>query len=425
MASPLTADTAQTHRWPRFLLTFGIAFFAVCPVLAHLVGAYISDGNTFAIVLTIDSCILASMAVAAVRIGLSMGNLSDHYGLVPALTCMVLFWGYWLCINILSPSTNPDMGKQVYHALFWIIMPLSIGLMWSRWLQVSTLFPCMIVLCAVFILALCLRWAMGEGTYKSGRWHPGMALGAISSGRYACMSLWVFVLACLCPASIVPRWAKILSLCCMAPSLLMMVASNARGPWLALAATCLLTAVPLSRFVLAAIRRDTRILVGVVMAVVCCAGLLIWQIGNIDSDFSRLFTIKNDGGSAEGRLSGAHDHLQLLVTTPLGILSGFGYGHGLFYPHNVTLEALINGGILLLCFWLGMVATAVYIWMVRIPSTSVPGLLVFGLFCQYLIGTQVSSNIATDFTWYFPLLLSMRAAKRPEGDGPLHIQWNR
>jgi len=201
------------------------------------------------------------------------------------------------------------------------------------------------------------------------------------------------------------------ALACLPLALLMMVAANARGPWLALAVTVAVTGLPLARLLADRIRRDTRVLAVVVLAVAVAAGFVAWQIAGVESDFDRLVTLTADGGSAAGRVTLVHDHLQLLRDTPMALVSGCGYGHGLFYPHNVLIEALVNGGLIQVFLLLAMFGVAIYVWRSRRGATDVPSLMVAGLFLLSLVGSQVSGSIAGDLTWFFPLLLILVTTK--------------
>jgi len=184
-----------------------------------------------------------------------------------------------------------------------------------------------------------------------------------------------------------------------------MIAANARGPWLALAVTMAITVLPLMRQIGLRILNDARILAVIGLAVAVIGGFIASQVGTMESDFNRLFTLTNDGGSAAGRVTLVHDHLQLLINTPLAIFSGCGYGHGYFYPHNVIVEALVNGGIVSCTLLLAMMLGTVLIWIFLARRDDVPVLVCFGLFIISLMGSEVSGSIGTDLTWYFPLLL--------------------
>jgi hypothetical protein len=399
------------------MLALAFAFFAGCPVLANLVGTYLADGQSFGVTAGIACGFLLMASLAALRLGFPRDAFSAMGGPLAALAVIGgVFWTHWILLNLLSPSPQPMMAHQVLQAAVWILMPMLLFALWRRWIDVHLVIRMLVVIDVVFVAGLSLRWLLDLGINQGGRWHAGYSLEAIRSGRYATMSSWVFALAALCPAVIIPFRLKLLALAGLPLALLMMVAANSRGPWLALAITVAVTGVPLARLLAVRIGQDARILAVLLLAAAGIAGFIAWQIGGVESDFDRLFTLTSDGGSAAGRVTLVADHLRLLQDTPLGLLSGCGYAHGLFYPHNVLIEALVNGGLLACLLLLAMYGTAIQAWLALGRYDDVPGLLVFGLFLLSLAGSQVSGSIAGDLTWFFPLLLLLTLARRPTAD---------
>ena len=399
--------------WAGELLAFAFAFIAGCPVLANLVGTYLADGSSFTITLAFAVLAIVAVVVAASRIGMPRQALTRLTGTSLALACVAIaFWGHWMLLNVLSPSPQPQMRYQTIQALVWIVIPFFLFLAWGRWLDPHRVIRWMVILFALFIIALSVRWALGLGYYHSGRWHAGKSLEAIRSGRYATMALWVFSLAALCPAKVIPLGVRILAMGCLPLGLFMMIATNARGPWLALTTTVVLTFLPLSRLLATRIGRDVRVLGVLLLTVIGIGAFVASQIASVESNFERLFSLNKDGGSAAGRTTLWRDHLNLLQETPQALLSGCGYDHGLFYPHNVLIEALTNGGALLLALMLAMLGVGAYAWVARSPRDDVPSLLLGGLFIISAMGSQVSGSIATDLTWFFPLLLVLAVARR-------------
>jgi hypothetical protein len=401
------------------MLALTFAFFAGCPVMANLVGTYIADGQSFGVTAGIACGFLLLAGIASLRLGFQRDALSTMRGHLLAIAVIgSLFWTHWILLNLLSPSSQPMMANQILQVTVWLLLPLLIFALWRRWINVYLVLRLLVVVDALFVIGLSLRWLLDLGINQGGRWHAGYSLEAIRSGRYATMSLWVFALAALCPAEVIPLRLKLLALAGMPLALLMMVAANSRGPWLALAITIAVTGIPLARLLAVRIGQDVRILAVLLLA---CAGIAVfiaWQIGGVESDFDRLFTLTSDGGSAAGRVTLVSDHLRLLTETPLALLSGCGYGHGLFYPHNVVIEALVNGGLISVVLLLAMYATTFHAWLAMGRRGDVPTLLVFGLFLLSLAGSQVSGSIAGDLTWFFPVLLMLTLAQRPMADLP-------
>jgi len=399
-------QTVRIVRWPRVVLAGACAFFAGCPVLSNLVSTYVADGQSFAITAAIAISMLLALVIALVRIGMPAPAGQSMLGTIQALAAVgALFWSHWILINLISPSPQEQMHYQVLQAGIWLLAPLVIFVIWRDWLDPYLVIRMMILVYAVFIIGLAARWALDLGFYQSGRWHAGKSLEAIRCGRYATFSLWVFGVSLLCPARAVSARYKAVAVVCLPLSVLMMIAANARGPWLAMAITLLMTSVPLGRLLYARISKDARILAAVGVGLLVVLAFVATQISRVQSDFDRLFTLTNDGGSAEGRITLVHDHLHLLHDTPLAIISGTGYSHGYFYPHNVLIEAMVNGGLLSLALLLSMIAITLYAWLWQSRRDDVPCLLFVGLFLLSLCGSEVSGSIASDLTWFFPLLV--------------------
>ncbi len=404
-----------TPLWPGRALALAFAFLAGCPVLANLVGTYVADGNSFAITASIACATLLLAGIAAMRLGLPREAITGLRGPLLALSIIgLVFWTHWIVVNLISPSPQPMMHYQVLQASVWMLLPMLVFLLWRQHIDGFLVLRILVVLDCIFVFGLSLRWLLDLGLYQSGRWHAGLSLEAIRSGRYATLALWVFALAALCPVEVMPAKLKLAALACLPLALLMMVAANARGPWLALVVTVLVTGIALAHLLANRIRRDARVLAVAILAVALATGFVAWQIAGVESDFNRLGTLTEDGGSAAGRLTLVHDHLQLLQDTPLALLSGCGYAHGLFYPHNVLIEALVNGGLIEFFLLLAMFAVVFYVWRSRRGADDAPSLLIIGLFLLSLVGSQVSGSIAGDLTWYFPLLLLITTTSRPE-----------
>lgn len=412
----MIADPAP---WPGRMLALAFAFFAGCPVLANLMGTYIADGQSFGVTAGIACGFLLLAGLAAVRLGFPRDALNALRGPLFAFAIISsLFWTHWLLLTLLSPSPQPMMRNQILQVGVWLLLPMLLFALWRRWIDAYLVLRLLVVVDALFVLGLSLRWLLDLGVNQGGRWHAGYSLEAIRSGRYATMSLWVFALAALCPAAVIPFRLKLLALAGMPLALLMMVAANSRGPWLALAITLAITGIPLARLLAARIGQDARILAGLLLVAAGIAAFIAWQVGGVESDFDRLFTLTSDGGSAAERVTLVADHLRLLHETPLALLSGCGYGHGLFYPHNVLIEALVNGGLIAFVLFLAMYGVAIHAWLVLGRRDDVPTLIVFGLFLLSLVGSQVSGSIAGDLTWFFPLLLLLTLARRPNEGSP-------
>ena len=403
---------------PSLVLAVVIAFFATCPVLLHLFATYVADGNSFADTGGGTCAALALAGLAALRIGLPLRELGAMHGPTLALACIAgLFWSHWILLNVLSPSPQAQMANLPIQGVLWLSLPMLLCFLWRNAIDMAQLARVAIVLSAVYIIALTGRFVLGLGHYQSGRWHPGDALESIRAGHYAGSALWIFLVACVCPARLVPGWFKLVAFVSIPLAAFMVVATNSRGPALSLAATILCTSVPLAKILAGRISRDARLLVVLLVGVSVTALFIASQLGSVESDFARMTTLTRDGGSAQTRVTLWQDHMQLISDTPWGVISGFGYDHGLFYPHNVLIEALVDGGVLSFGLALGMIFVALRAWFAPRLRGDELTLLFGGIFIFDLIGSQVSGSIPIDSTWYGALLLVLRHEEVSERRG--------
>lgn len=398
---------------PSRTLCLVLALFAGCPVLLNLAGAYIADGATFLFTTGGSLAALALAAGAALLRGIPLRDLATFAG--PPLALAVaggLFWLDWLGTGFVSPSPIDQLRNLAFQGLLWIAVPIALALIWRRSVDTVVVLRWMIVLCTLYVIGLLLRWALGLGYYHSGRWHAGESLEAIRSGRYAALALWVFAVSLLCPAAMIDRRLR---WCCLAGipiAAFLLVATNARGPWLSLAVVVVATAAPIARRLARLIGRDARTLLWLVLGAAGTGMFVLWQVGSVESDFERLFSVTNDGGSAAGRIDLWRDHLGLIGENPLVLLVGAGYAHGLFYPHNILLEALTAGGVPQLLLLLAVFATALWAWLGRSRPGDMPTLLFGGLFLLGLMGAQVSGSVGNEMMpWYGALLLVLRTGE--------------
>ena len=404
---------AATTPWARQVLCLVLALFAACPVLLNLAGTYIADGQTFLITTGSSLAALLLTCVAALRIGLPVADVAGLSGALLGVTLAGgAFWFQWLAVSFISPSPLEQLRNLVYQSLVWIIAPLVLFTVWHRSIDTVLVMRWMVILCLTFVVGMLARWALGLGIYHSGRWHAGESLEAIRSGRYSALALWVFTIALLCPREMITDGIRRASLVGIPLAVFLLVVTNARGPWLALAVTLLITAGPLATRLAGLINRDARRLLWLLLGIACTGMFVLSQIGAVESDFDRLFTVTNDGGSAAGRIDLFEQHAQLIVNTPIMLLCGFGYSHGLFYPHNMLLEALVAGGIPCLLLLLTVIGLTVHCWLTRPDREDMPTLLFVGIFIFGLVGAQVSGSVGNEMMpWYGALLLALRVAE--------------
>lgn len=386
-----------------------LAFFAGCPVLLNLFGTYIADGESFAITAGGTFLALALGGLVALRLGTPQRDFAALHGPVLALSVVAgLFWADWFAITLISPSPQEKMANLPIQSLLWYSLPMSMAILWRRWIDLAQVARILLVMSSVYVAGLTMRYLLGLGHYHSGRWHAGDSLESIRSGHYAASAIWVFIICCCAPAHLVPRGLKLLALFSMPFAVFMVIATNSRGPTLALGAIFLFTSIPLLSMLISVFGRDARLLVLLILVVAATGIFIAAQIGSVESDFGRLVTLTNDGGSAQERLGFWHDYVQLLQNEPVGLLSGLGYDHGLFYPHNVPLETVTVGGLPMLVLLACMIGIGFRAWLAPSMRSDPLALLFAGYFVFNLIGAQVAGSIASDATWYGALLLVLR-----------------
>ncbi len=411
-----TRSLSPPYAAPSNVLAGMLAFFAGCPVLLNLLGTYVADGESFAITAGGTLLILAASGLATLRLGAPQRDFLSMQGLVLALAIVTaLFWGDWLALTVLSPSPQEKMGNLAIQSVLWYSLPITMIILWRRWIDLEQVVRYMLVLASIYVIGLTLRYMLGLGHYHSGRWHAGDSLESIRSGHYAALALWIFIIGCCSPAGAMPRKLKLLALGSMPLAIFMVIATNSRGPTLALALIFLVNALPLARLLAGVFSRDARLLLVLIVAVAASGIFVASQIGSVESDFGRLVTLTNDGGSAQERFGFWHDYVQLLSGAPHAMLTGLGYGHGLFYPHNVPLETVTAGGIPLLLLLIAMIAIGFRASMAPCMRGDPIALLFAGFFVFNIIGAQVAGSIATDATWYGALLLVLRHEERISG----------
>ena len=219
-----------------------LAFFAGCPVLLNLFGTYIADGESFAITAGGTFLALALGGLVALRLGTPQRDFAALHGPVLALSVVAgLFWADWFAITLISPSPQEKMANLPIQSLLWYSLPMSMAILWRRWIDLAQVARILLVMSSVYVAGLTMRYLLGLGHYHSGRWHAGDSLESIRSGHYAASAIWVFIICCCAPAHLVPRGLKLLALFSMPFAVFMVIATNSRGPTLALGAIFLFT----------------------------------------------------------------------------------------------------------------------------------------------------------------------------------------
>lgn len=373
------------------------AVFGGAAALINLLGAYLADGSSFVITVGCTLVLLGLAGADAVRCGIPVDRTLRMRG--PLLLTSLCFAWFWLCyfaVSAASPPLSGMMRSLPPMAFLWILVPVGLLVAYRRRIDTWALYRMMVALAGVYVIALNARFALGLGYYHSGRWHAGESLEAIRSGRYAAVALWLLATTWVVPRAACPGWLRWAALAAMPLALFALIFCNARGPWLALALTAAACGFEFARRGASRLLADARLAAVAGLAVVATAVLMWLKLGDVASDFGRLFTLTDDGGSAEGRTILIGQWLYLLTEDRGAWLVGAGYSHGLFYPHNLVVEALVAGGALMLVPFVVWVATVTWVGYRSGGRWSSPVMPFFGLFVLGLIGAQISGAIGNE-----------------------------
>lgn len=383
-----------------------VALLACCPVLVNIVATYISDGASFMI--TTGSSVLVVIVMISVVVYRGITPRFDGALGAFALISMI-FWGQFFILALSFPSQNSEslMKMLPAYAVLWIVVPLTCMLLGRHVIDTRDVFSAALILMAMYVLLTALRFSLGLGKYHAGRWNPGESLEAIRAGRYTATAVFVFIVTLTMPDAV--RWQRIVAALSLGPACFLLLSANARGPWLALCCGFLLTAPGIFKMMIQRVTQDVRI--GVMAAVLGLAVVvgIGSMLGSVESNFARLFDPSQDGGSAAGRSLLLYDYLDLFNAQPSGWLTGFGYGHELFYPHNLFVEIISVGGFPMLCLFLILLGL-VFVRGLG-PAWRGDGLAVvfFGLLIIGLAGSQFSGSLANELMpWLTAPLVLMR-----------------
>ena len=382
-----------------------IALFAAAPAMLNLIGAVLSDGNSFAIVAGGAIALLVCAAIASIWRGWPSRALSGLDGL--PLLLAVLAGIFWFCQSTLWMSGRREIADVAYTAV-WLIAPMSLALLWRDHLDVRWVVRAMAVCGMVFITALAAHYLSGGGFQHSGRWHAGHSLEAIRCGRYAVVALWLMLLVLADPDPLIPRSLRLAILVTLPLALLMLLVSNARGPWLAFVLALVVTAIPLWRLIWPRLAGDARLMALALVVAAASAVFLINQLVGSETRFGRLVDASQDGGSSASRMRWIGAHINLFNQSDWNLLFGTSYQHDLYYPHNIALEALVAGGLPHLFLLVGSLAIAPIAWLTGAQRNDPIALALIGVWVIGLAGAMVSGSIASEtLPWHATLLLAL------------------
>ncbi len=403
------------------VLAWSIALLAGCPVLINLAGTFVRDGDSFVITTGSSVAILGALFTVVALRGASLAWSSE---LLLFAGISAVFWLHYLTLALLCPSLCPEpvMRMLPFYAALWIVTPLCLALLTRHAVDSGRIFHAMVVLMAVYVGLTLVRYLLGLGTYHAGRWNPGASLEAIRAGRYAAAALFVFLVAAIAPA-VTPR-IRLTAMLALGPALFLTLVANARGPWLALFAALATAGIPLAAMLVRRIREDARVaFIALLFAGSLIAGLAL-SLGSAESNFMRLIDPTQDGGSADGRGALLMDYITLLNQHPSAWFTGLGYGHDLFYPHNILVEMISVGGLPMLALFLCVIALTVARGVSLLRRGDAIGMTFFGLFALGLTGSQFSGSLGNELMpWFMSLLVLIRAedvANEESPEEPVH-----
>jgi hypothetical protein len=378
-----------------------------CPVILNLLGAVlwptfdVRMQVAYSLVLpgNILLCCLASVSFSS-KLKISIGK-----GQRQVIFVVAFYWLYWLFLHFTRPSSDVRLAKDYAYGVFWVIMPGIFIIINSSNLKISKLINYIYILLSVYIFIIIIHFFVGNGYYHSGRYHPGANLGAIMAGRYAALATFVSLVFLLFGRK---RNMKktILHLVIFVSSLYTLSLINARGPTLGfVVAFCLLSPFLLKQINEIFAKNKSLSVATFLLFSLLLVGVL-YKLGQSESNFSRLVSVSNDGGSAMSRLTQWSTYLSLFGENPLFIIFGAGYSHNMFYPHSIYVETLVCGGVfhfLLMLIFMGYIFNKFYRTSKFVNRNTI---MLFGCFIIGLMGSAVSGSIGSEpLMWLFGLLL--------------------
>ncbi len=373
-----------------------LAVFTASPALLNLLGVWSADGRSFTIVFGGTLLLLGAMGLMVAVGGVGFRALGALRGpALVAVACAAVFWCGYLLVAVLRPAGGGTMRTMPVYALLWNIVPLLFVLAVHHRLDHRRLLSALVLVAAAYVWGLTGHYLARGGYYHGGRWHPGESLEAIRAARHAAIAAWICFAALLAARGRLSTPVRWLAVASLPPAALIMVVANARGPWVALGAVLLFTGPVWLRQL--GVQVSRRAVLGVALVVVLAAivGFVLWHMAGVRSDFERLVSLTADGGSAIQRVALNRQWLAIVDVDPALLVTGAGYGHGLYYPHNIVIEALVAGGVPLLLSLVGF-CVAVGVRGARIAGQDPAGLCYLGLFVIGLVGAQFSGAIATE-----------------------------
>ncbi len=200
---------------------------------------------------------------------------------------------------------------------------------------------------------------------------------------------------------------KLLALFSMPFAVFMVIATNSRGPTLALGAIFLFTSIPLLSMLISVFGRDARLLVLLILVVAATGIFIAARIGSVESDFGRLVTFTNDG-AAHRSASGSGTTTYSCSRTNLWVCSaGWATTTG-----SCTRTTSLSSRDRRRATHVGPAGVhdrdRFRAWLAPSMRSDPLALLFAGYFVFNLIGAQVAGSIASDATWYGALLLVLR-----------------
>ena len=382
-----------------------LAFLIATPTLLNLAGVLIDDGNSFAIVAGGAFLLVGCAGVACLGRGWPRGGLLGLAGLPLALA--ILGAVFWTIQSTLWISGRNDVEEIAYSAV-WLLAPAGLALVWRDHLDLRWLVRAMAVCGAAYVAAMTVHYLSGGGYQHSGRWHAGTSLEAIRCGRYAVVALWVMLLVLADPDPAMPRGLRLALASALPLALLILLVSNARGPWLAFVIALLVTAVPLWRLVWPQLAGNARLMALMLTAMAASAVFLIMQLSGSETRFDRLVDQTQDGGSSASRLRWITRNIRLFNQSDWNLLFGTGYRHALYYPHNIALEALVDGGLPHLVLLVANLALAPVAWLLAPARNDPTALALIGVWVISIAGAMVSGSVTSELLpWQATLLLAL------------------
>lgn len=404
---------SEMSSFERFIF-FVIALSIVGNPLYVGVGGLLLGSNTFSLTVLLSllpsAVLLVSCFVKKLPIRLKKAEV-----FVVLIWCF--FWGAYLIFFVFDPPWKTATPVKFFHAysLIFIIAPTVLIFKWidAKWIQ-PVLFLSGILLTTLSLLALIL-YVSGNVRLHGGRINFTHGLDALRLARYAGLGVilnsFLLLIEFRCASLARIAFWVISIICCVGAFLL----GNSRGPMVSLLVSLLFgllfcwkhwtLRLPNLRLLKARYFFSAKL---ILITIVISGATFFDSATKVAIIKDRMINFDLSGDSLAGRLAYYYSYLRDFQNSPF---YGAGYTDK-FWAHNIVLEALGVGGLLL---GLPLVLLAIVIGFKSFSPTGriLQRVCLFTCFIYTFTGSLFSGGIATEYMpWLWGALLFMDALSR-------------